>query len=334
MKIGMHYSFQVNGNQSSGDVVSDGLRDISWADENGFSSVVFAEHHFLDDGWLPRPMLLASAAAAVTSRMRVGTDIIILALHHPVAVAEEAAVLDVMSRGRAILGVGLGWIESEFDGFGVPFKKRARIYQNSLELVRRLLAGETVDNDGHHSFKSARITPLPVNPALPIWVGALEEPGILRAARSGDAWVMPPGTRLEKLKVQADFFRKARADAGLPAVQEQPLRREAFVADTDAAAWKIFAPGIRHEYGKVYRRLHPDYPEDDSLDNLRRWAEGLFVVGSPETVASELKHYESELEATECLVRFQLPGIAAGAVSDAIHGLAEVIDSTKETALV
>lgn len=99
MRIGLHYSFQAGPDESASAVIDDGLTDIAAADDAGFSSVVFAEHHFLDDGWLPRPMMLAAAAAAVTRRMRIGTDIVILALHHPVAVAEEAAVLDVMSGG-------------------------------------------------------------------------------------------------------------------------------------------------------------------------------------------------------------------------------------------
>jgi alkanesulfonate monooxygenase SsuD/methylene tetrahydromethanopterin reductase-like flavin-dependent oxidoreductase (luciferase family) len=303
-----------------------GLEDIAWADSQGFSSVVFAEHHFLDDGWLPRPMLLAAAAAAVTSRMRVGTDIVVLPLHHPVAVAEEAAVLDVMSGGRALLGVGLGWIEAEFDGFGVPYRRRAKVYARSIEIVKALLRGETVDDDGHYSFTGARVRPLPVAPGgIPFWMGALYDPGVRRAARSGDAWIMPPGNRLPQLAEQQRLFEETRAEAGLPPVTERPLRREAFVAETDQAAWELFAPGIRHEYGKVYRPLHPTYPEPDTLDALRRWGEDLFVVGSPETVAAELRRYEDELGATECLVRFQLPSVSRGAVREALEGLAEAI---------
>jgi alkanesulfonate monooxygenase SsuD/methylene tetrahydromethanopterin reductase-like flavin-dependent oxidoreductase (luciferase family) len=326
VKIGLHYSFQVAPHESGQLVVERGLRDIAAADARGFSSVVFAEHHFLDDGWLPRPMLLASAAAAVTARMRIGTDIVILALHHPVAVAEEAAVLDLMSGGRAVLGVGLGWIEAEFDGFGVPYRQRARIYQESIGVVRRLLAGEEVDGEGHYSFRGARVRPLPVNPAgVPLWMGALEDPGVRRAAASGDAWVMPPGNRIDKLQRQLALFRETREEAGLPPAAEQPLRREAFVAETDEQAWELFAPGLRHEYGTVYRPLHPTYPDDDSIDNLRRWADGLFLIGSPETVAAELRRYEEVLGATECLVRFQLPGVSEGAISDALDGFAETI---------
>jgi len=327
MDIGLHYSFQVGAAESAERVIEAGLEDIGWADANGFSSVVFAEHHFLDDGWLPRPMLLAASAAAVTSRMRVGTDIVILPLHHPVAVAEEAAVLDVMSGGRALLGVGLGWIEAEFDGFGVPYRRRARVYQQSIEIVKALLRGETVDHDGHYAFTGARVRPLPVNPAgIPFWMGALEDPGVERAARSGDAWIMPPGHRLGRLVTQRARFAETRAAAGLAPVAEQPLRREAFVAESDAAAWELFAPGIRHEYGTVYRPLHPNYPEHDTLDALRAWGEDLFVVGSPDTVAAELRRYEEELGITECLVRFQLPGVAEGAVSEALHGFKRVVE--------
>jgi alkanesulfonate monooxygenase SsuD/methylene tetrahydromethanopterin reductase-like flavin-dependent oxidoreductase (luciferase family) len=326
MKIGLHYSFQTAADQNVTEVVQQGLEDIAAADRAGFSSVVFAEHHFLDDGWLPRPMQLAAAAAAVTKRMRVGTDIVILALHHPVAVAEEAAVIDAMSGGRFILGVGLGWIEAEFAGFGVPYRQRAKIYEESLDIVKRLLAGETVSHDGHYSFRDARIRPLPANPdGVPIWMGGLEDVALKRIARMGDAWVMPPGNYMSDLIRQKKLLVELREAAGLGPMKEQPLRREAFVAETDHKAWELFAMGLRHEYGKVYRPLHPTYPENDSLDNLRRWGEGKFVVGSPATVAAELEHYGRELGATECLVRFQLPHVPGGAIKECLSGFGEVM---------
>lgn len=327
MKIGLHYSFQVSGKEMARDVIRQGLEDIRFADENGFSAAVFAEHHFLDDGWIPRPLQLASAAAAITKNMRIGTDIVILALHHPVAVAEEAAVVDVLSGGRFVLGVGLGWIQNEFDGFGVPYKERAAIFERSIHLVRRLLKGETVSNDeGHYKFKGARIRPLPVNPnGVPFWMGALADVALPRIARAGDAWVMPPGTRLKELARQQRLLNERRQEGGLPAFKEWPLRREAFVAETDEKAWELFAQGLRHEYGKVYRPLHPTYPDNDSLDNLRKWGEDMFVVGSPKTVAEELKRYQDVLGTTECLIRFQLPTVPGPAIRECLHGFREVI---------
>jgi len=331
VKIGLHYSFQVE-KESAKDVIHQGLDDIAAADRDGFSSVVFAEHHFLDDGWIPRPLLLAAAASSVTKKMKIGTDIVILALHHPVAVAEEVAVNDILCNGRFILGIGLGWLKEEFAGFGVPFKQRAAVYERSIGIVQQLLAGKKVSNEeGPYQFRDAQIRPLPVNPnGVPLWMGGLGDAALPRIARMGDAWVMPPGTKLDELVRQQKILLEARSAAGRPPFREFPLRREAFVAETDDKAWELFAHGLRHEYGKVYRPLHPTYPNDDSIENLRKWGEGVFVVGSPQTVANELASYKSALGATECLVRFQLPGVPAGAVRECLQGFREVIKLVKD----
>lgn len=337
MKIGLHYSFQVapeaqRGVETSQKVIRDGLADIAWADANGFSSVMFASHHFMDDCWIPRPLQMATAAAAITKNVRVGTDIIILPLHHPVAVAEEAAMADIISGGRFVLGVGLGWKENEYAGFGVPYKQRARIYERSIGHIQRLLRGDTVsDADGHYRFENAQIQPLPVNPGgVPFWMGGMQEPALKRIARMGDAWVMGPGASLEHLKAQQAFIKAERAAAGKPAFTEWPLRREAFIADTEEKAWELYAPGLRHEYGHVYRNLYQGYPENDTLTNLRKWGEKLFLVGTPQTVAERLKVFGQGLGTTECLIRYQLPLIDRGAQRAALEGLKDVIDLLKE----
>jgi len=327
MKIGLHFSFQVAPEESSSATIRGGLADIAWADANGFSSVVFAEHHFMGDCWLPRPMQLAAAAAAVTTRMRIGTDIVILPLHHPVAVAEEASVADNISGGRFVLGVGLGWMANEFEGFGVPFARRASIYERSIGIVRRLLAGETVsEEEGQYRFRNATLRPLPVNPeGVPLWMGAVRDVALPRIARLGDAWVMPPGASLDVLLAQQQLLLEEREATGLPPLREQPLRREAFVAETDEKAWELYAPGLRHEYGVVYRPMYPDFPENDTIANMRKWGENVFVVGSPETVAAEFRRFGEALGATEVLVRYQLPKISRGAVRDSLHGFHEVL---------
>lgn len=327
MKIGLHYSFQVAPGEASQKVMREGLEDIAWADANGFSSVMFASHHFMEDCWNPRPTQLATAAAAITRNVRVGTDIIILPLHHPVAVAEEAAIADTISGGRFILGVGLGWKENEYAGFGVPYKQRAKIYERSVGHIQRLLRGETVsDADGHYRFENAQVRPLPVNPAgVPFWMGGMQEAALKRIARMGDAWVMGPGSSLHHLRQQQDFINAERAAAGRPAFQEWPLRREAFVADTDDKAWELYVPGLRHEYGHVYKGLYQGYPENDTLTNVRKWGEKLFLVGTPQTVAAGLRQFASSLGTTECLIRYQLPLIERGAQQDALRGLKEVI---------
>jgi alkanesulfonate monooxygenase SsuD/methylene tetrahydromethanopterin reductase-like flavin-dependent oxidoreductase (luciferase family) len=272
-------------------------------------------------------MQMAAAAAAITTRMRIGTDICVLPLHHPVEVAEQAAVLDNLSGGRAILGVGLGWARNEYEGFGVPYQSRGAVYERSIEQVRRLLAGERVDSDeGHYRFKGACIRPPPANPhGIPLWIAAIRDVALPRVARLGDAWVMWPGAGITELSRQKQIVTLERMAAGLPPMREQPLRRETFVAETDARAWEIFADGIRHEYGKVYRAMNPGYPDDDSLDNLRKWGGDTFAIGSPQTVAAQFKRYRDELGVTEVLARFQLPTVPRGAVRDCLEGLREVM---------
>lgn len=332
MKIGLHYSFQVDPSAdgrgtASQTAIREGLEDIAWADVNGFSSVMFASHHFMDDCWIPRPLQMATAAAAITRNVRVGTDIIILPLHHPVAVAEEAAMADIISNGRFILGVGLGWKENEYAGFGVPYKQRARIYERSIGHIQSLLKGQTVsDADGHYRFENAQVRPQPVNPnGVPFWMGGIQDVALMRIARLGDAWVMGPGAPLEHLQKQQRVLKDARTTAGRPAFADWPLRREAFIADSEDKAWALYAPGLRHEYGVVYRGLYQGYPDNDTVLNLRKWGEKLFLVGTPATVAAQLKTFQQGLGATECLIRYQLPMIDRGALKDTLHGLKDVI---------
>ena len=212
-------------------------------------------------------------------------------------------------------------------GFGVPYRQRARIYERSIDHIRRLLRDETVsDSDGHYRFENARVRPQPVNPGgIPLWMGGLQEAALRRIARVGDAWVMGPGASLAHLRGQQRFLKDARAAAGLPAFQDWPLRREAFIADTVEKAWELYAPGLRHEYGVVYRTLYQGYPENDTVTNLRKWGENLFLVGTPQTVADQLKDFATGLGTTECLIRYQLPHIEADALKATLHGLKDVI---------
>jgi len=325
--IGLHYSLQSTEQQAAAALVATTLAEIERADAAGFGSAVFAEHHFFDDGWIPRPMLLAAAAAARTKRLRVGPNIVILPLHHPVAVAEEAAVLDLVSGGRAVLGVGLGWIRREYAGFGVEFETRAEVYDRSLRLLRRLLRGDTVTSeDGHYAFTDAAVRPLPAQAGgVPIRIGAVTDYGVRRAARLGDAWMAPPGKAVAEIARLQGVYDEARERAGLPAPAERPLRREVFVAETEDEAWRLFAPGLRHEYGVVYRPVQPTYPADDTVENLRAWGRELFVVGTVETVAAELRRLEAATGATEVLIRYQLPGIEPGALAECFDGLCEVV---------
>ena len=105
------------------------IAEAQLAEVSGFDACFFGEHHQDKDGFLPSPLIVATAVAAQTRRLYVGTSVILLPLHHPVHVAEDVATLDIVSKGRVILGVGVGYQAADFRAFGVPMKHRAALFE-------------------------------------------------------------------------------------------------------------------------------------------------------------------------------------------------------------
>jgi alkanesulfonate monooxygenase SsuD/methylene tetrahydromethanopterin reductase-like flavin-dependent oxidoreductase (luciferase family) len=172
------------------------LRQIEWADQAGFDLIWFTEHHFVDDGYLPSWIPVASAAAARTSRVRFGTDICLLPFNHPVRLAEDLAVLDNLSGGRVEVGVGMGYAPHEFKGFGIPVARRVSLMEEGIEILQRCFAGETFSYSGkRYQLDKVRITPGYVQPGgPPLWVAAMSEAGARRAARYGTHF-LPQGRK-------------------------------------------------------------------------------------------------------------------------------------------
>jgi len=145
--------------------------------------------------------------------MRVGLTIYLLPLLNPVAVAEEAATLDVVTGGRFIFGVGLGYRDVEDQAFGVGKGERVSRFLSHLEVIRKLWAGETVSFDSPYCrLKDARIALRPVQqPHPPIWVAANNDQAVERAAEIGDAWIINPHATLQTIARQMGLYRAARA---------------------------------------------------------------------------------------------------------------------------
>lgn len=165
------------------------LDQVVWAESLGFRSVWLTEHHFCDDGYTPSPLVIAAAIGARTKEMQVGTNLIVLPLHDPMRIAEDAATVSIMTGGRFRLGVGQGYHEEEFTGFGRKLVNRPSLLEEGIEIIRRAWTGEVVNFSGKRfQVDGLRITPVPDNPP-PILVGALADPAIERAARIGDGYL-------------------------------------------------------------------------------------------------------------------------------------------------
>jgi alkanesulfonate monooxygenase SsuD/methylene tetrahydromethanopterin reductase-like flavin-dependent oxidoreductase (luciferase family) len=184
------------------------------AERLGFDSVWTSEHHFVDDGYLPSVLPLCAAIAARTERILVGTALLLAPLYEPLRLAEDAAVVDLISGGRLVLGVGLGWREEEFDGLGVPLAERVPRLEHAVEVCRQAWRGDLVASGGPGSSQRVAVRPLPARAGgPPIWIGALAEPAIRRAGRIADGFMATEVTPAT-FQAQVEAARRARRDAG------------------------------------------------------------------------------------------------------------------------
>ena len=183
----MRFAIHANGIHLTRRLYREHLRQIEWAEDIGYDDVWLTEHHFCEDGHAPSILPLAAAVAARTEKIRIGTSVLLLPLHHAVRVAEDCATIDILSDGRFELGVGIGYRPEEFDGLGFRTRDRASSTNEGLEIIRRLWAGETLDFSGqHYHIKGAQLEPPPVQtPHPPLWGGGFAPAAAKRAARAG-----------------------------------------------------------------------------------------------------------------------------------------------------
>jgi alkanesulfonate monooxygenase SsuD/methylene tetrahydromethanopterin reductase-like flavin-dependent oxidoreductase (luciferase family) len=153
-----------------------------WAESKGGVAAVLSQHHAVEDGYLPSPIPLAAAIAARTESLSINVAALLLALYEPVKLAEDMAVVDLISRGRVSYVVGIGYRAEEFAMFGIDRRQRAALVEERITLLQQLWAGEQVDIDG----RSVRVTPLPYTPGgPPLAYGGGTEAAARRAARLG-----------------------------------------------------------------------------------------------------------------------------------------------------
>ena len=195
VRFGLWYDFRnpAPSRYSFEDLYSEYLKQIAWAEELGFQSVWLTEHHFVEDGYTPSPLVVAAAIGERTRAMQIGTNLMLLPLADPVRLAEDAASLSILTRGRFDLGVGLGYRELEFNYFKRDLKHRPSLMEEGVEILRQAWSGKPVNLRG----KRYTVNDLPVRPVpkvVPkILMGGMSEPAIARAARIGDGFLSTGG---------------------------------------------------------------------------------------------------------------------------------------------
>lgn len=217
------------------------VEQVRAAERLGFGSVWISEHHFVDDAYASSTLTLLAGLATVTERMWLGTNVLVLPVHHPLRLAEDALTVDALSGGRLRLGVGMGYRSDDFAPFGVSLTDRRRRFEAGLGHLRRAFAGAPIAHDP--AGAPVRVSPPPVRDGGPeLWIGALSPPAVERAARLGDGFVcvLP-----EQVQDYVAARRRLGLDDGRVAVGNQWI-----VADDPERAWAAVGPHVLYQVNR------------------------------------------------------------------------------------
>ncbi len=290
------------------------------AEALGFDSVWLSEHHAADDGYLPSLLPMLGAIAAATDTLRLGTSVLLPVLQHPLRLAEDVAVVDQLSRGRVLLGIGFGWRSLEFETYGVPRSERAGRTAEIMKILRQLWSGEPAPFDGtYYRLPHMRVRPLPFTAGgPPIYLyGADEEPIRLAGAladgliysRAGPTAAARPATPKD-INGVLKWADDARAGAkAIPLV----LLLNAFVSSHDP--WTVIADGVDHQFTAYARWRKDEEGAPLRAEEAQAAVEAgrrLVVAGDPAAVTAELRGWVDALTASRPLhlvVKLHYPGM-------------------------
>lgn len=246
-------------------VYAETLEQVQAAEELGFDSVWMSEHHGADDGYCPSTLMMAGVAATHTTRITVGTRLLLLPLHHPVRVAEDAAVADVLSNGRFILGMAVGYRPEEYPAFGVNRTHRPSRMDEGIEIIRRCWSEERFDFDGKRwQLRGVSVVPKPVQqPGPPIWLGGTRGGAIDRIARSADGFHFV-GSR----EVYDGYARAMLAHGRDPRSIPVYDSRDFWVGEDGEQAWEESREHL-HYSTRLYAEWGADAARADGVDTSR-----------------------------------------------------------------
>ena len=283
-------------------------RQAATAESLGYESFWLPESHFIADA-IPDPLMLLAAVAAGTDRLRLGTTSYLVPLRNPLQAAEQVAVLDRLSNGRVILGVGRGYASAMLRAFDVaPREKRAR-FERNLDMMMSAWRGEAVP--AGEGGEAVVLDPLPVQkPHPPVWVAAFGPKALAQAGRLGLPYLASPMETLDNLKANLRLHEEAAEAAGHEPVADRPIMRTAFLGRR------------RREVEALKARLESaGRPLRDDGAAVDDWA----IVGDRGFVAAKLDEYREALGVTHMVVtRLRIGGIDEERLHESVAEISEL----------
>jgi alkanesulfonate monooxygenase SsuD/methylene tetrahydromethanopterin reductase-like flavin-dependent oxidoreductase (luciferase family) len=256
----------------------------------GLDSIFVGDHHATPGPYYQNVPILARCLAE-WGDAPFGA-LFLLPLWNPVLVAEQVGTLATLAPGRFILQAGLGDGEQQFGAMGTQVRTRTSAFEESLDIVRRLLRGEVVSSSGRFRFREARVSPRPSEP-VEYWIGASADPAIDRAARIGDGWLAAPGLTPDRARTQIAYYReRGKAHGRTPAAIA--VRRDIYVGGNDAEAEAVAGTRVR----AGYRGFSPEAPVYGSIDKVAAEFRALAAMGYTDVIVRHLVDDQAQVLAS------------------------------------
>jgi natural product biosynthesis luciferase-like monooxygenase protein len=304
---------------SQGEFLRRAVDQFVAAEALGFDSIWVNEHHFhAYGGLLPSLPTVLAALSQRTTRVRLGTSVVVLPLHHPLEVAESMAMVDLMSNGRLDLGVGRGFVEHDYQVFGVEYTDAQEHLKESIEVVRRAWSGENFSHHGrHYNLDSVQVWPRPEQqPHPPIWLAVAGNPTSLEyCAGEGFSVVTTGHSRpVQRTAQLMKVYHEAWAAAGHTRPLDLAVHYHAVIAEDRAEARRLAEDGLHlhnrwnHETRSLSTPNPGPEPAHPPVDQLVE--EGRILCGTPDDCVEILRRASAEVGATEAHCMFQFGSIA------------------------
>jgi alkanesulfonate monooxygenase SsuD/methylene tetrahydromethanopterin reductase-like flavin-dependent oxidoreductase (luciferase family) len=298
------------------------------AEELGFDAAWLSEHHFVDDGYMPSLLPVAAAIAARTTTLTVGTGILVAPLHDPIRLAEDAATVDLLSRGRLVLGIGAGYRDEEFAGLGRSKERLGAVLDHVIATLRDAWG----DGVARRSADAApvRVTPKPYRPGGPdLWIGARTRAGIRRTARTAQG-LLAARVSPEEFGAQIATFAEEVVAHGRGLDEVTVGVHCPVLAWEDGPAWDVLEPYVHYSEWK-YKDMARSYGSgepgpgipgelrEETRASLRTGA----LVGTPDEVADGVVAYQKAARAAglrlHFIPRLYWPGMPSAVQREALE---------------
>lgn len=290
MKVGVLQFFSWSRRIPLETVYQRAFERIAIMDEGGYDGVWLAEHHFNTYSVCPSPHLMAMNVAARTRNLRVGLAVSLAVFYNPLRLAEEVALLDVLSGGRINWGAGRGFDRGEFGAFKIDVEESAARFQEAVDIVLAAWTNERLTHHGQFwDYDDIEVLPKPLQkPHPPTWLAATSPEAIERAAKRGHTILMDPHATHDEIRDKRALYQRSLEASGFSiAGRDIPMARLIAIAPTEEQAKQVAYEGARWTVGSYAKGMHED--------PIERYVNKVMVYGTPESVTDKLLALKTEL---------------------------------------